>query len=220
MKLEFYDVNDFKKNANKAAVAGVMDVLRSLPLHVKRSDQHGKKDHLIFDPVGANAAIDTALVSLGWKPKIPIPEGSQALGTDIDFGKSGVLVEAQFSNYPFFINNVMRTNALYQAGIPLPPMGVIDAAIIITKAKLFEASNSTLYAEQAFDQLKFLEKAISVPLRVIGLFAERCTPLDAVLTQYHAARYSRTVVEKKEVQCVVGKPGRIMERERITLINE
>ena len=72
-----------------------MAVVAQTPLHVKASDQKGKQGSLIFDPVGTNEYLKTELVRLGWLSKVPIPEALQALGIDVDFGKSGHLIEVQ-----------------------------------------------------------------------------------------------------------------------------
>lgn len=220
MRLTVHDTEDFTTAIDPNLVEEVMGVLAGLPLYVKQSDQKGKQDRLIFDPVGTNAAIASALSARGWTPKIPIPDGWQALGIDIDFGKNGLLVEAQFSNYPFLLNNVIRTNVLHESGVDLESMGAIKAAIIITKCKLIEASNSTLYTEQAVEQLRFLEKGntLDVPVRIVGLSVERGEAIDAVVTAYHAKRYSRTPVSTKRVKCRLGGKGVTRERERIVVI--
>jgi len=84
------------------------------------------------------------------------------------------------------------------------------AAVIITKARLFTASNSTLYYEQAVRQMNFLISvgAIELPVRLVGLTLAPDIPTDAVFTRYHAPRYSRTVVERGTVRCVV-RSGRL-----------
>ncbi len=190
-----------------------------MPLHVKLSDQANRKDRLIFSPVATNAHIAGALRARGWTEKVPFPEEFQALGLDGDLGKDGLLLEAQFSNYPFFLNNVVRTNVLYNAGVELVGLGRIRAAIIVTKAKLFEASNSTLYYEQAAKQLQFMVRgnSVQVPLRVIGLTVERGVAQPARLVEYHAKRYSRTLINSRDVMCCVGSRDLVRERERITV---
>ncbi len=89
--------------------AGLEAVLRAMPLHLKASDQAGIQGRPIFDPVGTNEHISTALQQLGWSSKMPIPTEFGFLGQDIDYGKSGVIVEVQFSNYPFLLNNTLRS---------------------------------------------------------------------------------------------------------------
>ncbi len=75
-----------------------------------------------------------------------------------------MIAEGQFSNYPFFFNNVFRTHVFYKSGIEFPAIGALKGAVIITKARLFPASNSTLYYEQALKQMNFLIK-VGVPHR-------------------------------------------------------
>jgi len=214
MKVSTFDLNDFEKAADPLLVGEVMSVLSAMPLYVKKSDQAGKQGRLIFDPVGANAHLEKKLIRRKWASKVPIPKAQQALGTDVDFGKSGHLVEVQFSNYPFFLNNVNRTNVLFANKTELDGMGRIVAAIIVTKAKLFEASNSTLYYEQAMEQTRFLVggKTVAVPLRVIGLMADRGTTISSILTHYHTPRYSRTVVHQDRIQVQVGDEDSHLER--------
>ena len=78
---------------------------------------------------------------------IPIPAEYDFLGTGIDFGSQGMLIEVQFSNYPFLLNNTVRSELFWQAKIPLAHKHT-EVVVIITKAHMFPASNSTLYYEQ------------------------------------------------------------------------
>jgi hypothetical protein len=50
--------------------------------------------------------------------------------------------------------------------------------------------------------------AIELPVRLVGLTLAPDIPTDAVFTRYHAPRYSRTVVERGTVRCVV-RSGRL-----------
>jgi hypothetical protein len=220
VKIVFHDVNGFASKADPKLVKEVDDVLRAMPLQVKLSDQANRTDRLIFSPVASNAHIGKALTARGWTAAIPFPDTHQALGIGGDYGKGGILLEAQFSNYPFLLNNVVRTNVLYNAQLPLAMMGPIEAAIIVTKGKLFDAANSTLYYEQAVQHVEFMVKgnSVQVPLRLIGLMADRGIPQRARLVEYHAKRYSRTLIKSAEVLVQVGSPGQIRERERITLL--
>jgi len=97
----------------------------------------------------------------------------------------------------------------YKSGIEFPAIGALKGAVIITKARLFPASNSTLYYEQALKQMNFLIKvgAIEMPVRLDGLTVEPDVATDAVFTRYHAPRYSRTVIERTTVRCLL-KSGR------------
>lgn len=168
-------------------------VLTAMPLHLKASDQASIQGRAIFDPVGTNQCIADGLVPLGWQQKIAIPEPFKFLGTDIDFGKNGVVVEVQFSNYPFLLNNTLRSDLFFRAQTVFhgAPTGL---AIIVTKAGMFPSSNSTLYYEQAVNQLTALAEhdTFAVPIRLVGLF-ENVGAIQAKWTSYAAARYSRAV---------------------------
>jgi hypothetical protein len=174
-----------------------------MPLHLKASDQAGKQGRPIFDPVGTNEYIKAALAPLGWQ-RIPIPTEFAFLGTDVDFGKSGVIAEAQFSNYPFLLNNTIRSELFYKSKLPLTGSPT-SLAVIITKAHMFPASNSTLYYEQALHQLATLatNKVFDVPIRLVGLFVERTGIIPAIWTGYSATRYSRTVEIREPRRFVV-----------------
>ena len=178
-------------------------VLRSVPVCVKESDQAGKIGSLIFDPVGTNEAIKSALQALGWGTNIPIPRKHSVLGTDVDYGINGVLSEGQFSNYPFFLNNVFRINFFHKKRVVFQYIGHVEASIIITKVRAFPASNSTLYYEQALGQMNFMlgAEALNTPTRLVGLGADIGAPFDATFTTYAARRYSRTVVTQETIQC-------------------
>lgn len=172
----------------------IRDALVGVTLHLKPSDQARKTGAPIWDAVGNNAAIKSELVARGWRPNIPILPPYNFLGTDVDFVKSGVLIEVQFSNYPFLLNNLLRCELFFKGKVALDGAH-IKAAVIITKAKMFDASNSTLYYEQAVNQLAALANAsvFDVPLRLVGLFESPGARVPVVWTTYSAARYSRTV---------------------------
>lgn len=205
MDLLISDFGGFENIDVGTAWDDLEEVLGALPLYLKHSDQAGRVGSYIFDPVGTNETIKMELRKKGWGTNIPIPEGLEGLGTDVDYGTGGLLAEGQFSNYPFFFNNVFRTHVFHKSGTEFPSIGAIRAAVIITKARLFPASNSTLYYEQAVRQMNFLIRvgAIDLPVRVVGLTVERDVPTDAVFTRYHAPRYSRTVVDRATVTCVL-----------------
>ena len=178
--------------------------LTRMPLHLKASDQAGKQGRPIFDPVGTNQAIKDSLTKKAWKTGLPIPGKFDFLGTDIDFEKDGLLVEVQFSNYPFLLNNLLRSELFFKArlGFSGPP---VEAVIIVTKAHMFEASNSTLYYEQAVKQMTALaeNKVFDVPMRVVGLFEETNKKVKVQWSEYHNPRYSRTVVRREEREKVI-----------------
>lgn len=183
--------------------ADVQAALTAMPLHLKASDQAGKQGQPIFDPVGTNEAINTDLVAKGWSPKIPIPAQWNFLGTDVDFGKNGVIVEAQFSNYPFLLNNILRTELFVKSKTALPTVPT-QVLVLVTKAHMFPASNSTLYYEQAKNQLDALAKnnVFDAPVRLVGLSADRGT-VPCVYTDYSSARYSRTVKQRETTTCTI-----------------
>ena len=120
-------------------------VLLALPVHLKASDQAGIQGHPIFDPIGTNDGIRTGLTAAGgWLSTIPIPQQFAFLGTDVDFGKNGLIVEAQFSNYPFLLNNTIRSELFFKANLNLTGVPTL-ATVILTKGHMFPASKSTLY---------------------------------------------------------------------------
>jgi len=180
-----------------AALSGIL-------LHLKASDKAGIQGHPIFDPVGTNQAIKNVLISSGWRSNILIREEFKFLGTDIDFEKGGLLVEVQCSNYPFLLNNLLRSELFFKAKVCFsgPP---IEAVLIITKAHMFPASNSTLYYEQAVSQMSALaaNKVFEVPMRVVGLFEEVDRKIKVHWTEYHNSRYSRTVVKQQEREAII-----------------
>jgi hypothetical protein len=172
-------------------------VLEGMPLHLKASDQKGKEGRPIFDAVGTNAYVSPLLSAVGWQP-VAIPGAYNFLGKGVDFGKDGVVLEVQFSNYPFLLNNLMRTELLFKSRTPMPREAV-RLLVIVTKAHMFPASNSTLYYEQAQLQVGALatQGVFQVPIRLVGLFETVPSTVAANWTEYHAARYSRTTVSRE-----------------------
>ncbi len=177
-------------------------VLSALPLHLKASDQAGIQGKAIFDPIGTNSSIRSQLQGKRWTANIPIPQKYRFLGTDIDLGKNGVIVEVQFSNYPFLLNNTLRSELFYKAGTEIASRKTA-LLLIITKGRMFPASNSTLYYEQAKNQLDALagNGVFTMPIRLIGLMAPIAENTPAVWTEYEEPRYSRTVVSRTEIRC-------------------
>ena len=187
-------------------------VLKKMPLHLKASDQHGIQGTPIFDPVGTNEHIKAGLRKRrGWRDNIPIPAEYDFLGTHVDFCHGAMLVEIQFSNYPFLLNNTVRSELFYKAKTPLAGKP-IELAVIVTKAKMFPASNSTLYYEQAKKQLMALAKnhVFDVPIRLVGLFSPESGVIPVQYTKYSATRYSRTVVKRAKMHCRIagGRTGK------------
>lgn len=180
--------------------------LEDMPLHLKASRQAGIEGTADFDPVGSNSFIKRSLDRARWASGVAMPDGLDALGLDVDYVKNGLVVEVQFSNYPFLLNNLLRTELLYQneATMVDSPIGV---GIIVTKARMFPAANSSLHYEQAVDQLSTLarEDVFDVPLRLVGLREEVGSTVPAVWTAY-AGRTSRTVEERLNGTCEIIPP--------------
>jgi hypothetical protein len=184
----------------------------NVPMHFKASDQAGKIGSAIFNPVATNKWLEDDLQRQGWANKVSIPDQYKCFGKDVDFGKGGVLVEVQFSNYPFLLNNLLRSQIFHRKAVALtgqPP----EVVVIITKTGKFPASNSTLYYEQGLEQLTVLEsnQMFDVPIRLVGLFANTGPSVDGVWNSYHARRYSRTVANTNTVKfnIVDGTPYKI-----------
>ena len=182
----------------------IQRVLTQMPLFVKDSDQKGKQGAKIFNPVGTNKAIEEGLRLCNWFFKMPIPAEYAFLGTDIDFVKKGVLVEAQFSNYPFLLNNIQRSELFYKSKMIFDKVET-DLLIVITKCHLLPASNSTLYYEQAVKQLNALSAAnvFTIPVRLIGLTEDIDRPIQVKNITYDNARYSRTESEVREQRAII-----------------
>jgi hypothetical protein len=87
-----------------------------MPLHIKASDQAGIQGNPIFDPVGTNEYIKAALMKFGWLANIPIPVEYSFLGTDIDFGKAGVIV---FSAAPYNLPRIVDSKEVDFVQAPL-----------------------------------------------------------------------------------------------------
>lgn len=176
-------------------------ILSSMPLYIKSSDQAGKIGNSIFNPVGTNNYIKRNLESLRWAKK-PIPKKYNFLGHDVDFEKNGIILEVQFSNYPFLLNNVLRSELFYKSKTVFET-NPVDLLLVITKAGLLPASNSTLYYEQAVNQLNELvkNKVIDIPIRVIGLFVQEQNPIPVKWVVYTENRYSRAVVREYDAEC-------------------
>lgn len=177
-------------------------VLRRIPLCVKASDQAGMQGDPKFDPKATNAAIESGLGVHHWK-KARIPEHLSFLGKDVDFTKTGIIVEAQFSNYPFAINNVVRTMILIAEQVILE-RSPVSALVLITKGKMFPAAQSVLYYEQAVLQMTSLVKykILGIPTRVVGL-VERIGTVSGRWTDYPSKRYSRTIESQRDVKITI-----------------
>lgn len=195
------------------------EVLSELALHLKASDQDGIQGSPVFNPKGTNAAIKSSLAEArGWTPNPPIPDAFSFLGTDVDFARNGLLVESQFSNYPFFLNNLLRSELFYRNAVEISGCA-IRALIMITKDRMFPASNSTLYYQQGVEQTRNLTKfdLISIPVRVVGLKVPPDVPMGAVYSEYRAARYARAVVRSTPITVTLASPRSANGRHRFVL---
>ncbi len=206
---DFNGAGELLSSAYAPEWRSVETVISQMPLHLKASDQAGIVGSAIFDPVGTNAFLKRELTEHGWHDTLPIPPQYSFLGTDVDFGRRGVLLEAQFSNYPFLLNNVLRSELFFKGGVRLADGVSPECVVIITKAHMFPASNSTLYHEQALEQVSELarHRVFDVPMRLLGLFEPVNSEVAAVWTEYGSARYSRTVVNRQIGRCRL-RPGR------------
>ena len=175
-------------------------ILKKMPLHLKASDQAGKQGDAIFDPVGTNAYIKKYLSSLDWIANKEIPLNYRFLGTDIDFVKSAIIVEIQFSNYPFLLNNLLRSEQFFQKKIKFTDLET-KLLIIVTKNHMFPSSNSTLYFEQAQNQLNSLSKIgiFKIPIRLVGLASNVTNNVPCIWTTYDDPRYSRTIETQENI---------------------
>jgi len=173
-----------------------------MPLHLKPSGQAGIEGNPVFDPVGTNEYIKTELMNLRWQANIPIPKRYRFLGKDVDFGKKGILVEVQFSHYSFLLNNTIRSELFFNG-----KTFIIDdptqLLIIIVKSKMFPSANSSLYYEQAVNQLSILaDYLLKIPIRLVGLFEEHDTTRVVKWTVYNS-QTSRTIIAQEDRQCQI-----------------
>jgi hypothetical protein len=207
MKVEFTDYNSAGTHV-ASLWSSVEKLIQALSLRLKASDQYGLQGTPIFDPVGTNSAIKSALIESGWSSSVPIPDEYSFLGTNIDFEKEGVVLEVQFSNYPFLLNNVVRTYLFSRQKVQFNG-SIPKALIVVTKCKLFPASNSTLYYEQGKNQLDVLASpdVFDLPIRLVGLSEDVDTRVPCVYTTYESARYSRTVVREETKSCNIQTSG-------------
>ncbi len=93
-------------------------IITAMPIYLQASDQRYKQGSPIFDPKASNAYLNAEARKLGWRA-IPVPPLLTEFGTDWDAGKSGTLVEWQFSNYPFLWNNIIRSEAVFKSNMQL-----------------------------------------------------------------------------------------------------
>jgi hypothetical protein len=195
----------------------VEQALTQMYLHLKPSLQAGILGDPIFDPIGTNLHIKTALHACGWAVNEPIPAEFYFLGSDVDAIKNAVVLEAQFSNYPFLLNNLIRAELLHKGRVPIAGSAV-EGLIIVTKCVMFPASQSTLYYEQAVSQVEALSKnhVFDLPIRLVGLSEEVGTTVPAVWSEYDG-RTSRTIVRTTNYKCDITAGARSPGRCRLTL---
>ena len=201
---DFNNANNILANQYAVEWKELEHVLSNMHLHLKPSDQRGKKGQPIFDPVGTNGHIKEELRKLGWQANIPIPATFNMWGTDVDYAKRGLIGEAQFSNYPFLLNNLIRSELFYQAKVQFTTQAPA-VTVVVMKAYMLPASNSTLYYEQAANQISSIApyNVFDVPLRLVGLFEGKNVVTDVIWTHYAASRYSRTVASRVTRRCRV-----------------
>jgi hypothetical protein len=219
MRIEYTDYNgadDIFSRDSAAEWADLKEVLEALPIQLKASDQAGIQGTPIFDVVATNQGIKDGLAARSWHTNLPIPDKYKFLGTDVDFVKNETLAEAQFSNYPFLLNNTIRSELFFKADMRFT-RSPVRAAVIITKARLFPASNSTLYYEQGRSQLNELARhnVFDVPIRLVGLMAD-VGRTAALWTEYENPRYSRTVVSQTEITVNIAPGATSRSRANIT----
>ena len=86
---------------------------------VKRSNESGREDELIFDPIGANRILQGALEDRGWRKGVNIATEGYGGGNDIDLYKNKVGGEIQFSHYTSLDSDINRLQALSDGRLDL-----------------------------------------------------------------------------------------------------
>jgi hypothetical protein len=205
MIIQFQDYNSANEvidNYYKKEWSVLKGTIEEMPLYLKASDQKGKQGQPVFDNKGVNRHLKALLKREAWHDTIQLGEDLDFLGTDLDFGKRGLILEVQFSNYPFLLNNIIRSEVLFKSHFQFDDIPV-DILLIITKAHLFPAANSTLYYEQAIGQINFLDELeiFDIPVRLIGLFEGYGDRIPIVWSEYTDPRYSRALVKETHMTC-------------------
>lgn len=175
-------------------------VLTAMPLYMTSSQQKDKKEKPNFDPKATNDHIEKELNKLGWTSKLPIPKEFSAFGVHVDIAKRGLLLEIQFSNYPYFLNNVVRSELLFKSCESIIEQEPVELLLIITKSNVLPSSNSTLYYEQAIQQRRELTKydMLNVlPIRIVGLTERAGNYVDACWTEYEGENQRSRSVKKQ-----------------------
>jgi hypothetical protein len=160
-----------KFNGSSKFLDDIDNAASKLPYFTKPSKQKTKIGSLVFDPVKTNNFLKQFFVENGWKPNVKIPPSFSHMGIHVDFLKDGVVMEVQFSNYPFLLNNIIRTEIFKKSLLKLDD-SIVNELIIVTKAKNIPSANSSLYFEQAKNQIDSIIKynMIDLPITLIGLY--------------------------------------------------
>jgi len=184
----------------------INSVLSTMPLYLKDSDQDTKQGQPIFDPVANNIFIKEELIKSKWTQNASIPNKFRMWGKDVDFSKLGVLLEVQFSNYPFLLNNLIRSELFFREKISFTQQHEVKAVILITKMGILPSSNSTLYYEQATEQIDSLysHNIFKVPLRIVGIGINDGQTISTITSKYKA-RYSRDPLTTVRGSCTLCK---------------
>ncbi|WP_151979937.1 BglII/BstYI family type II restriction endonuclease [Acinetobacter guerrae] len=193
----FNNANNLISSTHQQLWSELLQVLQSSPLFLKPSAQANIQGNAIFDPIATNYFLSTRFIQNGWRAAYPIPRQFSSFGKDIDFIKNGTLLEVQFSNYPFLVNNVSRAEVLFRSQTIVNNNQTADLMIFITKAGCLPSSNSTLYYEQAIDQLDSLVQhgLLTIPILVVGLY-ETPAQTQAYWTVYNGGVSSRTILNQ------------------------
>lgn len=205
MFTKIIDYNEAKhliKNEFENEWLELNSILLKMPLYLKESQQKGKEKQLVFDPIGTNRYISKELTEKKWCKDIDIPKKFRALGKEIDFGKNHIILESQFSNYPFLSNNIFRSEIMFRKEPELEKIGKIKLFIILTKDHAIPSANSSLYCQQARNQVKFSEEIFSLPIRLISLHCKINTKINAIMTDYKK-RYSRDSINDEKIKCEI-----------------
>jgi hypothetical protein len=195
-------------------------VLTAMPLYLKGSLQSGMTGQPIFDPIGTNAYIKTHLTLHGWMSKLPLPGQFQFLGTDVDYAKTGAIAEVQFSNYPFLLNNLLRSELFFKAQT-IFDQNPTNILFYIVKSKMFPASQSTLTYEQAESQLTTLAQhgVFDIPIRLIGLFEGLNQRFPVQFVEY-SSRTSRTVSGQRSTSGIIEPVAQRRRRPKLTVYDD
>lgn len=221
-----YDIADFNganiyfSGPGAAHWSEIQECLDDLVPQFQPSDQAQKKGTLIFDPKQTNAILTKEAADRGWN-KVPVPNDLNYFGHDWDAGKESILVEWQFSNYPFLWNNIIRSEAVFDSGRIVPPLTrKPEALIIVTKSGSMPASNSTLYFEQAKSQIDAVTglNVFDIPIRLAGLTVrENRTSLEIDFNTYED-RYSRSPINTDRTSKTISwKPNKSRTYKKLSL---